>query len=79
MDHTRVWKSEASDKKWYFLVNDFKFPINVGDLTAEEKQLLQTYDITHPSIGSFIKKVRKELADDPANNVEVFDLRNTNP
>ena len=75
-----VWRSAGSTtKKWYNLINKIKFYINIENLTPEEKQLLQTYDITHSSITSFIKKIAKSLADDSANNVEETDLRNTLP
>jgi hypothetical protein len=76
----QVWRpANTSVKKWYNLVNEFKFPINIGNLTPEEKQLLQTYDIAHPSIASFINKVSKDVSSDSANNVEETDLKNQLP
>jgi len=68
-----------SPNKWNKVVNGFKFPINVGNLTPEEKQLLETYDINHPSVDAFIRKIAKDITADPANNVEVRDLRNLEP
>jgi len=80
VEFKEVWRPAGTDvKKWYDLVNDFKFHINIGELTPEEKQLLQTYDITHPSITSFINKIVKDIASDLANSVEETDLKNTLP
>lgn len=79
-DVIEVWQiRDATPNRWYKLVNDFKFPINTNDLTPEEKQLMQTYDITHPSVGSFIKEIAKSIGSDPANNDEIRDLRNSYP
>jgi len=75
---TDVYQIERSNK-WYKLVNDFKFPVNVGELIAEEKQLVETYDITHPSVDSFIRKLAKDVTSDPANSLEIKELKNTHP
>ena len=77
-DEIQVYQVEGSNR-WYKMVNDFKFPVNTGGLTPEEKQLLETYDITHPSVDSFIRKLAKDLTEDPANNTEIKDLRNSHP
>jgi hypothetical protein len=75
-----VWRpAQGTTRKWYNLVHPIKFYSNLGDLTPEEQQLLQTYDIKHASIQSFINKVAKKLDVDPANNVEETDLRNELP
>jgi len=79
-ENKKVWRpANTSVRKWYNLVNDFKFYINIGSLTPEEKQLLQTYDITHASIASFINKICKDISEDPVNNVEETDLKNQTP
>jgi len=65
--------------KWYKAENDFKFPINVGELTATEKQLLETIDINNPSVDSFIRKIVKDIAALSGNDVEVKELRNSEP
>lgn len=67
------------DNKWYKLINDFKFPINLNELTAEEKQLLETVDLNHPSVDSFIRKIIKDITILSGNNVEVKELRNSQP
>ena len=67
------------DIKWYKAGNDFKFPINVGELTATEKQLLETIDINNPSVDSFIRKLVKDIAALSGNDVEVKELRNSEP
>lgn len=67
------------DNKWYKLINDFKFPVNVDGLTAEEKQTLETVDINHPSVDSFIRKLIKDVAALLDNNTEVKELKNTSP
>ena len=66
-------------RKWYKLINDFKFSRNTNDLTAEEKQILETVDINHPSVDAFIGKLIKDVVALPGNNVEVRELRGTNP
>jgi len=73
-----VFRTEGSNK-WYKLENAFKFPFNLGDLTPEEKQLLETVDINHPSVDSFIRKLVKDITALSDNDVEIKDLRNTNP
>ena len=73
-----VYKVEGS-KRWYKLETDFKFPTNVSSLTPEEKQLLETVDINHPSVDSFIRKIIKDFTTQPGNDVEINDLRNTDP
>jgi hypothetical protein len=66
-------------KRWTRLDEDFKFPVNVGELTAEEKQVLETVDINHPSVDSFIRKIIKDLDMLSGNNVEIIELRNSAP
>ena len=78
VEDIRVYRVE-SGKRWYKLVNPFKFLINIGDLSVEEKTLLETYDINHPSVGSFVRKVLKDITSDSANNEEIKKLRNVNP
>ena len=68
-----------SGKRWYRKTTGFKYSVNVANLTPEEKQLLESIDINNPSIDSFIKKIIKDLTTQDGNNVEVVDLRNTNP
>ena len=65
--------------RWRRLVNGFKFIVNVNNLTPEEKQLLETYDINHPSVGAFINKIVKDITSDPANSIEIRDLRGLEP
>jgi hypothetical protein len=67
------------DNKWYKLENDFRFPVNVGELTAAEKQVLETVDINHPSVDSFIRKLVKDVTILSGNDVEIKELRNTTP
>jgi hypothetical protein len=79
-DTKKVWRpGNSTVRKWYNVVNPFKFYINIGSLTPEEKDMLQQYDINHPSIISFINKISKDLSVDPSNNIEETDLRNTLP
>ena len=73
-----VFQVEGSNK-WYKLINDFKFPVNLAGLTPEEKQLLETIDINNPSVDSFIRKIIKDVAVLSGNNVEVKELRNSTP
>ena len=73
-----VYQVEGSNK-WYKLENKFRFPVNVGSLTPEEKQLLETIDINNPSVDSFIRKIVKDITILSGNNVEVKELRNTIP
>jgi hypothetical protein len=74
----RVFQVEGSNR-WYELVSDFKFPANTGDLTPEEKQLLETVDVTHPSVDSFIRKLVKDITVLTGNTNEIKDLRNSQP
>jgi hypothetical protein len=73
-----VFRLEGSNK-WYRLDNDFKFPLNAGDLTPEEKQILETTDINHPSVTNFIRKTVKDLVALSGNDVEIRELRNSEP
>lgn len=77
-DEIMMYRVEGS-KKWYQLVVPFKYSANIDDLSTEEKQLLETYDINHSSIDSFIKKIAKDITLDEANQIEITDLRNVNP
>jgi hypothetical protein len=74
----QVYQVEGSNK-WYKLENDFKFPVNIGDLTPEEKQILETVDINHPSVDAFIRKLVKDITILSGNNVEIKELRNSEP
>ena len=78
IDEIYVYQIEG-DKKWYHMVNDFKFPCNVGELTSQEKQLLETIDINHPSVDSFVRKLVKDITEDIENNTEINELRDSNP
>jgi hypothetical protein len=78
IDSIDVFRLEGSNK-WYRLDNDFKFPLNAGDLTPEEKQILETTDINHPSVTNFIRKIVKDLVVLSGNDVEIKELRNTEP
>ena len=73
-----VFQVEGSNK-WYKLINDFKFPVNLAGLTPEEKQLLETIDINNPSVDSFIRKIIKDVSVLSGNNIEVKELRNSTP
>lgn len=75
-DEIRVFQVS---NRWYELVDDFRFPISISGLTPEEKQLLETVDINHPSVDSFIRKIVKDLAVLAGNGNEIKDLRNTEP
>lgn len=77
--NTREVARPEGNNKWYLLENRFKFPINVDMLTPEEKQVLETVDINHPSVDAFIKKIAKNVFALPGNDVEVRELRNTEP
>lgn len=76
-DYTEVWFD--SPNRWRRVVNDFKFPVSVQDITPEEREILATVDINHPSVDSFIMKIIKDLSADPANMEEIRDLRNLEP
>lgn len=78
LDSIEVFQTEGSTK-WYRLDNDFQFPVNVGDLSPEEKQLMETVDINHPSVDSFIRKLVKDINALSGNDVEIKDLRNSQP
>ena len=78
LDTIRVYKIEGSNK-WYRVDNKFKFPVNIGTLTPEEKQLLETVNINHPSVDSFIRKLVKDITALSGNDVEIKELRNTEP
>jgi len=77
-ENVPVYQVEGSTR-WYIAENDFRFPINVGELTATEKQLLETIDINNPSVDSFIRKLVKDITVLSGNDVEVKELRNTDP
>jgi len=73
-----VWSPD--NRTWYQVVEPFKFRWNIGQLTAEEKQLLATFDIFHPSVESAARKLMKDLiAANPANGNEIKDLKNQTP
>lgn len=74
----KVYRLEG-DSKWYKAENKFKFPMTVDELTPEEKQLLETVNINHPSVDSFIRKLIKDISVLSGNDVEIKDLRNTEP
>jgi len=74
----KVFRVEG-DRKWYQLVNAFKFPISISSLTPEEKQLLETIDINNPSVDSFIRKIIKDVTVLSGNNIEIRELRGTHP
>jgi len=78
IDTIDVYRIEG-DNKWYKAENDFKFPVNLNGLTPEEKQLLETVDVNHPSVDSFIRKIAKDITTLSGNDVEVRDLRNSEP
>jgi len=65
------------DNKWFKVENKFKFPITIDSLSPEEKQLLETIDINHPSVDSFINKIVKDITVLSDNDVEIKELRNT--
>lgn len=69
----------AGDIRWYKYVSDFTYPVSVDTLTAEEKQLLETIDISSPAVDSFIDKLVKDASALVGNNVEVKELKNTAP
>lgn len=73
-----VFQAEGSNR-WYRLENDFKFPVNLAALTPEEKQLLETVNINHPSVDSFIRKLIKDITALSGNDIEIKNLRNTQP
>ncbi len=73
-----VYQVEGSNK-WYKLINDFKFPVNLDGLTPEEKQLLETVDINHSAVDSFVRKIVKDVTQLSDNNIEVKELRNSTP
>lgn len=76
----QVWTPGGAQVRWYTVATPFKFPHNMGTLTAEEKQLLGTVNINHPSVDSVIRKIRKDLvAANPENDIEVVELRNEIP
>lgn len=74
----RVFQVEGSNR-WYKQEEKFKFPMNLAELTPEEKQLLETVNINHPSVDSFIRKLVKDITILSGNDVEVKELRNTEP
>lgn len=74
-EEIEVWTNMALPINWYKLVEKFYHLLNVGPLTAEEKQLLATIDINQPSVDSVIKKIVKELSVNPLNNVSVKELK----
>ena len=78
LDEIEAYQIEG-DIKWFKAENDFKFPVNFGELTAEEKQLLATVNINHPSVDSFIRKLIKDITVLSGNNVEIKELKNTSP
>lgn len=69
----------VSPNKWYRMETRYKFIVNTDELTAEEKQLLESIDITNPSVDSYIRKTIKDITLLPGNNVEIIELRNTEP
>jgi len=73
-----VYRVEGSSR-WYKAENDFLFPVNVSQLTPEEKQLLETVDINHSSVDSFLRKLVKDMTVLSGNDVEIKELRNTEP
>jgi len=75
-EEIEVWSvPDATPIRWYKLVEPFQRLFNVGPLTAEEKQLLETVDINHPSVDSAIKKIVKDLSVNPANNEVIKELQ----
>lgn len=78
LETIRVFRAEGS-KRWYKLVEKFRYPINLDTLTPEEKQVLETVDINHSSVDSFIRKLIKDITVLSGNDVEIIELRNTNP
>lgn len=74
-EEIEVWTNMKSPINWYKYVVPFNQFANFGPLTAEEKQLLATIDIMHPSVDATIKKIVKDLSVIPANNVEVKELK----
>ena len=76
-EELEVWSYPgANPLRWFKYVVPFKYDFNLGQLTAEEKQLLESIDINHPSVDSAIRKIVKDLAVDPANNEVVQELQN---
>lgn len=79
-EEKEVWSPGGNPLKWYFLEVPFVYRWNVDSLTAEEKQLLETIDITNPSVDNAVKKLMKDLVvANPSNGVEATDLRNKTP
>ena len=76
--HCQVYQVEGSNR-WYVVNNSFKFPFNIAGLTPEEKQLLETVDINHPSVDSFVRKIAKDIAVLSGNDTEIKALRNQEP
>lgn len=74
-----VW-TPNDGKNWYQLKEAFRFPVNIGVISAEEKQFLTTFDINHPSVDATVKKLAKNLVDaNPENSVHIKSLRNQEP
>jgi len=74
-EEIEVWSNMVPPINWYILVEKFNYIANVGSLTVEEKQVLATIDINHPSVDSAIKKILKDLSANPLNNVAVKELK----
>ena len=78
LEAIEVYQMEGS-RSWYKLVSDFTYPVSVDTLTAEEKQLLETLDVSHSSVDSFIRKLVKDASVLNGNDVEIKELKNTTP
>lgn len=74
-EEMEVWTNMLNPIRWYEYVVPFKYVANIGTLTAEQKQLLATIDINHPSVDSAIRTVLKDLSVNPANNEVVKELQ----
>lgn len=78
-DFTEIIRVVQDGNRWRKVNERFKFPINFDELTPEEKQILETIDINHPSVDSFINKIAKDILALSGNQEEVKELRNTEP
>jgi hypothetical protein len=78
-EEIEVWSNLLPPINWYEYNESFKYPLNVEELTAEEKQLLATLDINHPSVDSAIKKIVKDLSVLQTNNTEIKELKGDMP
>lgn len=75
IDH-EILVAHKPPNRWYKVVEEFKWPTNIHELTPEEKQVLATVDINHPSVDSFVNKLAKDIFALTGNDIEITDLKN---